>query len=110
MGAPNCIDHSVMFTHVQINADNVLGLGGELAKAFGSLMHSLWKGSAASVAPRSFKSQLGKFAPNFSGYNQQDSQVLPQKGHPSLCWGSYDSATERSARVNCRQRDSVSFE
>lgn len=60
---------------LQINVDNPLGLGGELATAFGSLMHSLWKETAASVAPRSFKSKLGRFAPNFSGYNQQDSQV-----------------------------------
>eukprot|EP00959_Pyramimonas_sp_CCMP1952_P342182 7168677-Pyramimonas_sp.AAC.1 len=60
----------------QINSGNPLGLGGELALAFGSLMHSLWKETASSVAPRSFKSKLGKFAPQFSGYNQQDSQEL----------------------------------
>eukprot|EP00976_Prorocentrum_cordatum_P100670 1192320-Prorocentrum_minimum.AAC.1 len=60
----------------EINSGNPLGLGGELALAFGSLMHSLWKETASSVAPRSFKSKLGKFAPQFSGYNQQDSQEL----------------------------------
>jgi hypothetical protein len=38
-------------------------------------MHALWKESAAVVQPRSFKSKLARFAPNFSGYSQQDSQV-----------------------------------
>eukprot|EP00241_Pyramimonas_parkeae_P004423 CAMPEP_0114237434 /NCGR_PEP_ID=MMETSP0058-20121206/7388_1 /TAXON_ID=36894 /ORGANISM="Pyramimonas parkeae, CCMP726" /LENGTH=887 /DNA_ID=CAMNT_0001349475 /DNA_START=308 /DNA_END=2971 /DNA_ORIENTATION=+ len=82
--ALQCLSHTPPLTKyflsnahmAEINVDNPLGLGGELATAFGSLMHSLWKETAASVAPRSFKSKLGRFAPNFSGYNQQDSQEL----------------------------------
>ncbi|KAL0051320.1 hypothetical protein WJX82_005625 [Trebouxia sp. C0006] len=59
-----------------INKDNPLGMNGELAVAFGSLMDKLWKGDTASVSPSSFKYQLGKFAPQFQGYGQQDSQEL----------------------------------
>ncbi|DBA81599.1 hypothetical protein WJX77_011258 [Trebouxia sp. C0004] len=59
-----------------INKDNPLGMNGELAEAFGSLMDKLWKGDTASVSPSSFKYQLGKFAPQFQGYGQQDSQEL----------------------------------
>jgi ubiquitin C-terminal hydrolase len=67
---------SVYGTRAQeLNKENPLGLRGELAEAFGSLMHALWKESAAVVQPRSFKSKLSSFAPNFSGYSQQDSQV-----------------------------------
>lgn len=34
------------------------------------------QGDIASVSPSSFKYQLGKFAPQFQGYGQQDSQEL----------------------------------
>ncbi len=34
------------------------------------------QGDTASVSPSSFKYQLGKFAPQFQGYGQQDSQEL----------------------------------
>eukprot|EP00854_Cymbomonas_tetramitiformis_P020716 gene20716-24826_t len=60
----------------EVNKDNPMGLGGELAIAYGSLMQALWKDSAASVHPRAFKGKLAQFAPQFSGYNQQDSQEL----------------------------------
>jgi ubiquitin C-terminal hydrolase len=61
----------------ELNKDNPLGLQGQLAEAYGSLMNSLWKEGASTVSPRSFKSKLARFAPNFSGYNQQDAQVSP---------------------------------
>ena len=40
--------------------------------------HGQWcmQGDTASVSPSSFKYQLGKFAPQFQGYGQQDSQEL----------------------------------
>lgn len=48
---------------------------GKLAIAFGDLLRKLWVPGAAPVAPRMFKSTISSFAPQFSGYNQHDSQV-----------------------------------
>lgn len=59
-----------------INQDNPLGQGGALAEAFGALLHLLWQGNTGSVSPRAFKYSLAQFAPQFSGYSQQDSQEL----------------------------------
>lgn len=50
-------------------------LQGELALAFGELLRKLWSSGRAPVAPRQFKGKLARFAPQFSGYNQHDSQV-----------------------------------
>jgi hypothetical protein len=38
----------------------------------------MWAASSAgsAVAPRNFKLTIGKYAPQFSGYNQNDSQEL----------------------------------
>ncbi|KAG2674250.1 hypothetical protein I3760_13G125300 [Carya illinoinensis] len=52
------------------------GRKGEIALAFGDLLRKLWAPGAAPVAPRLFKSKLARFAPQFSGYNQHDSQEL----------------------------------
>lgn len=51
-------------------------MGGEVAKAFGTLMERMWSGSNSSVTPREFKQTLSKFAPAFSGWQQHDSQEL----------------------------------
>lgn len=48
---------------------------GELAEGFGTLMALLWKGGVGHVSPRRFKERIGRFAPQFSGYAQHDSQV-----------------------------------
>ena len=48
---------------------------GELALAFGELLRKLWSSGRTAVAPRAFKGKLARFAPQFSGYNQHDSQV-----------------------------------
>lgn len=48
---------------------------GELAIVFGELLRKLWSSGRTSVAPRAFKAKLSRFAPQFSGYNQHDSQV-----------------------------------
>ena len=54
----------------------ILLLGqGEIALAFGDLLQKLWTPGATPVAPRMFKSKLARFAPQFSGFNQHDSQV-----------------------------------
>lgn len=48
---------------------------GEIALAFGDLLRKLWAPGATPVAPRMFKSKLARFASQFSGFNQHDSQV-----------------------------------
>lgn len=48
---------------------------GEIALAFGDLLRKLWAPGATPVAPRTFKSKLARFAPQFNGFNQHDSQV-----------------------------------
>lgn len=53
----------------------ILILQGELALAFGELLRKLWSSGRTTVAPRAFKGKLARFAPQFSGYNQHDSQV-----------------------------------
>ncbi|GAA0154693.1 cysteine protease [Lithospermum erythrorhizon] len=60
----------------EINWHNPLGMRGELALAFGELLRKLWSSGQTPVAPRAFKGKLGRFAPQFSGYNQHDSQEL----------------------------------
>ncbi|XP_067610497.1 ubiquitin carboxyl-terminal hydrolase 4 isoform X9 [Pseudorca crassidens] len=60
----------------EINRDNPLGMKGEIAEAYAELIKQMWSGRDAHVAPRTFKTQVGRFAPQFSGYQQQDSQEL----------------------------------
>lgn len=60
----------------EINRDNPLGMHGQVAEAFGQLIERLWASSGNSVAPREFKQALSRFAPQFSGYGQQDTQEL----------------------------------
>uniref|UniRef100_A0A2P2KY21 Ubiquitin carboxyl-terminal hydrolase n=1 Tax=Rhizophora mucronata TaxID=61149 RepID=A0A2P2KY21_RHIMU len=60
----------------EINALNPLGMRGELAIAFGDLLRKLWSSGRTTIAPRAFKGKLALFAPQFSGYNQHDSQEL----------------------------------
>jgi ubiquitin C-terminal hydrolase len=82
--ALQCLSHTSMLTDAflsnayveDINEDNPIGMGGKLAKEYAKLITALWRDGAVSVAPRAFKSALAKFAPQFSGYNQQDAQEL----------------------------------
>ncbi|XP_065900676.1 ubiquitin carboxyl-terminal hydrolase 4-like isoform X2 [Dysidea avara] len=59
-----------------INEKNPLGMGGNLAKAYGSLLHEMWSGKTSYTHPRNLKATIGKFAPQFVGYAQHDSQEL----------------------------------
>ncbi|CAN6362928.1 unnamed protein product [Urochloa humidicola] len=82
--AIQCLVHTPQFTryfcedyHREINRQNPLGNVGELALAFGELLRKLWApGGRAPVSPRPFKTRLSRFASQFSGYNQHDSQEL----------------------------------
>ncbi|XWS50184.1 hypothetical protein CRYUN_Cryun12cG0067200 [Craigia yunnanensis] len=60
----------------EINTENPLGMHGELALAFGELLRKSWSSGQTAIAPRVFKGKLARFAPQFSGYNQHDSQEL----------------------------------
>ncbi|KAK7842761.1 ubiquitin carboxyl-terminal hydrolase 8, partial [Quercus suber] len=71
---PELVDYFLGDYPTEINYDNPLGMKGELALAFGDLLRKLWAPGARPVAPRMFKSKLANFAPQFSGYNQHDSQ------------------------------------
>eukprot|EP00484_Ammonia_sp_Unknown_P030159 CAMPEP_0197028598 /NCGR_PEP_ID=MMETSP1384-20130603/8245_1 /TAXON_ID=29189 /ORGANISM="Ammonia sp." /LENGTH=1787 /DNA_ID=CAMNT_0042457619 /DNA_START=164 /DNA_END=5527 /DNA_ORIENTATION=+ len=77
-----CISHTphfrTFFTSGQykqdINKTNPLGMKGELAHEFAKLVSDIWSGEYKVIAPRSLKKALSKFAPQFSGWQQHDSQ------------------------------------
>ncbi|XP_065865564.1 ubiquitin carboxyl-terminal hydrolase 8 isoform X2 [Euphorbia lathyris] len=73
---PKLVDYFIGDYCREINHDNPLGMDGEIALAFGDLLRKLWAPGATPVAPRTFKSKLARFAPQFSGFNQHDSQEL----------------------------------
>ncbi|KAJ8518564.1 hypothetical protein ONZ45_g4395 [Pleurotus djamor] len=62
----------------ELNPDNPLGMHGAIAEAFGALLQRIWDANptSTSYSPREFKMQLQRFAPQFSGYQQHDSQEL----------------------------------
>lgn len=59
----------------EMNYDNPLGHNGAIARAYGFLLKQIYKVPPPStVAPRSFKEVVGRCAPQFSGWGQQDTQ------------------------------------
>ncbi|KAJ6755604.1 UBIQUITIN CARBOXYL-TERMINAL HYDROLASE [Salix purpurea] len=73
---PKLIDYFLGDYGREVNHKNPLGMNGEIALAFGDMLRRLWAPGATPVAPRTFKSKLARFAPQFSGFNQHDSQEL----------------------------------
>lgn len=71
---PKVVDYFLGDYRKEINSTNPLGMQGELALAFGELSRKLWSPGTNPIVPRAFKPKLAKFAPQFSGYNQHDSQ------------------------------------
>lgn len=71
---PKVVDYFLGDFRREINHENPLGMNGEIASGFGELLKKLWAPGATPVAPRTFKSKLAHFAPQFSGFNQHDSQ------------------------------------
>jgi ubiquitin C-terminal hydrolase len=57
-----------------INKKNPIGMKGEIAISFGEIMKDVWSGSYSDIGPRDLKLKLAKYAPQFIGYNQHDSQ------------------------------------
>ncbi|KQJ85733.1 ubiquitin carboxyl-terminal hydrolase 8 [Brachypodium distachyon] len=70
------VDYFLGDYHKEINPHNPLGMKGELAYSFGDLLRKLWTIDRSSFSPRQFKARLARFAPQFSGFNQHDSQEL----------------------------------
>lgn len=60
----------------ELNAENPLGMRGEIASTYAELITNMWSGRHNCTAPRQFKIAVGRFKPEFSGYQQQDSQEL----------------------------------
>ncbi|XP_043723050.1 ubiquitin carboxyl-terminal hydrolase 9-like isoform X2 [Telopea speciosissima] len=73
---PPLVDYFLQDYIEEINMQNPLGMHGELAVAFGDLLRRLWSSGRTPITPRAFKGKLARFAPQFSGYNQHDSQEL----------------------------------
>ncbi|BFZ09058.1 hypothetical protein BsWGS_12097 [Bradybaena similaris] len=60
----------------ELNKENPLGMRGEIAVSYNELVRDIWLGQKSYTVPRNFKIAVGRFAPQFSGYQQQDSQEL----------------------------------
>ncbi|XP_062075321.1 ubiquitin carboxyl-terminal hydrolase 10-like [Humulus lupulus] len=71
---PPLIEYFLQDYKDEINTENPLGMHGGLTIAFGELLRKLWSSGRTTIAPRVFKGKLARFAPQFSGYNQHDSQ------------------------------------
>lgn len=59
-----------------INKSNPLGMHGEIARTYAELIKVMWSGNNSSFLPREFKCAVSRFAPQFSGFAQQDCQEL----------------------------------
>jgi ubiquitin carboxyl-terminal hydrolase 4/11/15 len=58
----------------EVNSDNPLGWNGQVANSYGNLLKEIYRDNRSSVAPREFKSTIGRCRPTFSGWAQQDTQ------------------------------------
>ncbi|RKF80982.1 putative ubiquitin carboxyl-terminal hydrolase usp19 [Golovinomyces cichoracearum] len=60
----------------ELNCDNPLGNNGQVAVAYQKLLEEIYHRETVpiSVTPRFFRNTIGRCAPSFSGYGQQDSQ------------------------------------
>eukprot|EP01116_Phalansterium_solitarium_P025615 TRINITY_DN987_c0_g1_i1.p1 TRINITY_DN987_c0_g1~~TRINITY_DN987_c0_g1_i1.p1 ORF type:complete len:921 (-),score=331.15 TRINITY_DN987_c0_g1_i1:567-3248(-) len=82
--ALQCLSNAVPLTQYfldlkykdEINRANPLGMKGRIAEEYGALMQAMWSGQHSSVAPRDLKMTIGRFAPQFIGYQQHDSHEL----------------------------------
>jgi len=59
-----------------INTNNPLGMHGEIARTYAELIKVIWSGNHGSFLPREFKCAVSRFAPQFTGFAQQDCQEL----------------------------------
>eukprot|EP01105_Mastigella_eilhardi_P010953 TRINITY_DN252_c0_g1_i1.p1 TRINITY_DN252_c0_g1~~TRINITY_DN252_c0_g1_i1.p1 ORF type:complete len:1046 (+),score=230.04 TRINITY_DN252_c0_g1_i1:252-3140(+) len=59
-----------------LNTRNPLGMKGQVAERFATLVRFMWSGSFTVLAPVDLKWVIGKYAPQFSNYGQHDAQEL----------------------------------
>lgn len=79
-----CVSNSFALTQfflddsykADLNKNNPLGTSGELVEEYANLIKEMWYSNSSYVSPWRFKKALSQFAPQFSGYNQQDSQEM----------------------------------
>jgi len=73
----NCVELTYYFLSgdykKDINKENKLGMGGRLAKSWGSLLHQYWVEKTRVGNPAEFKKTLGDKVKMFRGFGQQDS-------------------------------------
>eukprot|EP00523_Entomoneis_sp_CCMP467_P019717 CAMPEP_0168857200 /NCGR_PEP_ID=MMETSP0727-20121128/15605_1 /TAXON_ID=265536 /ORGANISM="Amphiprora sp., Strain CCMP467" /LENGTH=1184 /DNA_ID=CAMNT_0008911817 /DNA_START=100 /DNA_END=3654 /DNA_ORIENTATION=- len=62
----------------ELNRQNPLGSGGNVAMAYASLIKQMWSGDYSVLAPRSLKQTVAAFAPQFDNSYQHDSQEFCQ--------------------------------
>ncbi|CAG7722265.1 unnamed protein product [Allacma fusca] len=60
----------------ELNRTNPLGMKGHIAKRYGDLITDIWSGSVKTIAPFKLRWTIGKYAPRFSGFQQNDAQEL----------------------------------
>lgn len=60
----------------EINSRNVMGSKGRVSTAYAELMEDMWLGKRERAQPTTLKRAIGDIAPQFRGYNQQDSYDL----------------------------------
>lgn len=67
---------SDLYLH-ELNYVNPLGMEGKVALSLGALIKNMWSGDEFdAVSPKNLKQTVGKFAPRFNGFQQQDAQEL----------------------------------
>jgi len=76
-----CLSNTKLLTNYLLNDEYVRDINtsnssmkGSLIKAFATVIKGLWKSNGRIVDPSSLKGAVQRFAPRFSGYNQEDSQ------------------------------------
>lgn len=58
----------------EINSNNPLGSGGQIACCYSKLIREMWTGREQDVSPWELKKVISNFSPQFAGYGQHDSQ------------------------------------
>jgi len=76
-----CLSNTKLLTNYLLSDEHVREINstsssmkGSLVKAFATVIKGLWKVNGRVVDPSSLKGAIQRFAPRFSGYNQEDSQ------------------------------------
>jgi len=83
--ALQCLSNTIPLTdyflgfnyETEINLQNFLGTGGQLVKSYAELIERIWDHNAKpQISPSNFKASLGRFAPQFEGFQQHDAMEL----------------------------------